>query len=395
MDFYEEADSRSEQHEYNQRQHNLEPSTINERWKINAYYDLHHDCPGKYIIFNHYEFDEYLELSKRDGTHEDVKRLKNTFATLGLQELDQVQQDLDCKELLHKLESISTCDTTNELGFLIIVILTHGMERAIYANDGEIDVMELWKPFLSEEGSKHYAGKPKIFIIQACQGKEADPGVGSIPGANDEKEDQFIPVFADFLMVFSSPPGYASFRSTGGSWFIQCLCDAIDTFKDQLDFESILTLTKYDIARNKISNSLDPQFHRKKQIPSVVSTFTKKLYLTPKAVKTLSQRDQRTSDTQGTSSHKAGNMHHDSESHNVMNPLMQPKASETPPKSGNSLCKQCGIERHNQRWVIGCIIVLIVLFAWYIFVRGRPDYHFHCYPPSVENFCNKKYDHLP
>lgn len=82
--------------------------------------------------------------------------------------------------------------------------------------------------------------------------------------------------------VFSSlsfPSGYYSWRNPGrGSWFVQSLCSVLNEHGKQLEIMQILTRVNYVVATNFESQSDDPRFSEKKQIPCVVSMLTKELY---------------------------------------------------------------------------------------------------------------------
>ncbi|KAJ9587989.1 hypothetical protein L9F63_028201 [Diploptera punctata] len=66
-------------------------------------------------------------------------------------------------------------------------------------------------------------GKPKILIIQACQGKAHQDVLSHDDISSDGPEIRGVS--ADFITFWSTVPGYASFRhEIQGTWFIQALC---------------------------------------------------------------------------------------------------------------------------------------------------------------------------
>lgn len=95
-----------------------------------------------------------------------------------------------------------------------------------------------------------------------------------------------VPCEADFLYAFSTVSGYFSWRNTElGSWFIQSLCRTLDNhvFDPEMDFVRLLTRVNYEVAMVHESNvPSDNKWHRKKQIPSIVSMLTKDLIFTRK-----------------------------------------------------------------------------------------------------------------
>lgn len=81
------------------------------------------------------------------------------------------------------------------------------------------------------------------------------------------------------LPCLSFLSGYYSWRNPGrGSWFVQSLCSVLNEHGKQLEIMQILTRVNYVVATNFESQSDDPRFSEKKQIPCVVSMLTKELY---------------------------------------------------------------------------------------------------------------------
>ena len=84
---------------------------------------------------------------------------------------------------------------------------------------------------------KGLVDKPKFFVIQACRGSEEDEGIDSdfdvvgetvdedaSPFTNDQKQKSARPSWSDMLILYSSIPGYVSYRSDKrGSILIQQL----------------------------------------------------------------------------------------------------------------------------------------------------------------------------
>lgn len=81
------------------------------------------------------------------------------------------------------------------------------------------------------------AEKPKLFFIQACQGKEIQCAVpvktdARIPGLSSVQQSfspsESIPEEADFLLGMATIDGYVSFRHIQqGAWYIQALCSKL------------------------------------------------------------------------------------------------------------------------------------------------------------------------
>ncbi|XP_048713805.2 caspase-7 isoform X3 [Caretta caretta] len=164
------------------------------------------------------------------------------------------------------------------------IFLSHGEEGFIYGTDGILEIKDL-TTFFRGDKCKTLIGKPKLFFIQACRGSAFDDGIqtdsgpANNTGVTDANHRYKIPVEADFLLAYSTVPGYFSWRNPErGSWFVQSLCSMLNDHGKQLEIMQILTRVNYMVATNYESKSDDPRFSEKKQIPCVVSMLTKELY---------------------------------------------------------------------------------------------------------------------
>ena len=86
----------------------------------------------------------------------------------------------------------------------------------------------------------------------------------------------FVPAEADFLLAYSTVPGFVSWRnSEKGSWFVQALCEVFMTYAGQEDLLSMLVRVNRKVAQEFQS------YEQKKQVPSPVVRLTKKVYFFP------------------------------------------------------------------------------------------------------------------
>lgn len=103
---------------------------------------------------------------------------------------------------------------------LLISILTHGDKDHLCAHDGKYEISSIYDYF-SASKCPTLAGKPKLFIIQACRGDNADFGMTMSHTAKSPKRKRKmqvdsiatgratyrIPNHADFLVAFSTNEG--------------------------------------------------------------------------------------------------------------------------------------------------------------------------------------------
>ncbi|XP_044537144.1 caspase-3-like [Gracilinanus agilis] len=247
----------------------VEPGLSLDRYKM--------DYPemGLCVIINNKDFDKDTELLSRDGTEKDAANLKDIFKSLKYEVRDK--NNLTCKEIINYLKSVSREDHSQRSSF-VCVILSHGEEGVIFGTDGSVELKSL-TCFFRGDKCRSLTGKPKLFIIQACQGTELDSGVQTDSGTDEDVACQKIPVEADFLYAYSTVPGYYSWRnSKDGSWFIQALCAVLKQYAHKLEIMQLLTQVNRKVATEFESYSLDISFHGKKQVPCIISMLTKELY---------------------------------------------------------------------------------------------------------------------
>lgn len=107
----------------------------------------------------------------------------------------------------------------------ICCVLSHGSLGKVSGVDEEhLSIKEITRTFQATKESA-LTGKPKVFLIQACQGSEMQPKV-SLPDLDfDDSEPKTIGESADVLVALASVEDYKSIRDRqSGSWFIQSVC---------------------------------------------------------------------------------------------------------------------------------------------------------------------------
>ncbi len=237
---------------------------------------------GKAVIINNAKFRPSTKKGDRMGSSVDTEHLKGTFEDLGFDV--EIHNDLSTSEMLKvAMDNGTTCDHS-EADCFVFVIMSHGDEEVVYGNDGVITVDSLIQPFKSEQ-SKSLKGKPKLFFIQACRGKElADSIIQSASDAGKSNRPGYhIPSESDILIAHSTIPGHYAWRNhIDGCWFIQALCTTLKQYAQSKDLLWILTKVNRCVAFEFDSRAEDDTFKHKKQMPCVLSMLTKQLYIKPK-----------------------------------------------------------------------------------------------------------------
>jgi caspase 7 len=264
-------------------------------------YFMEYPRRGTAVIINNREF-SMSNTPFRKGSDNDAQTLHKTMLQLGFKV--EAWTDLSVKSMRDAVDYYATRIDHSDADCFFLAIFSHGEDGIIYGTDGKINLTDLTAPFRGDK-STTLAGKPKIFVIQvrflgffylarlpsfflqACRGDQLDSGVDLVEA--DAGSVYRIPAEADFLYAFSTPTGYFSWRNTElGSWFIQSLCRNLSEHAAHPDMDVLRLLTRvnYEVAMVNESNvPNDAKWHRKKQIPSVVSMLTKDLFFTPKSAR--------------------------------------------------------------------------------------------------------------
>ncbi|XKL68070.1 hypothetical protein PGB90_003561 [Kerria lacca] len=245
-------------------------------------YNTNHIKRGIAVIFNHENFD-MATLKQRNGTEADCQNLERTFQLMGFEV--QKYLDLTFKEVDAVLDYLSTYDHS-DCDCLLICVLSHGEQNTIYAKNMCYSTNVLFDRFTPDR-CPSLAGKPKLFVIQACQGDKLDCGIDvEIDKLDSGTHTYKIPLYADYLIAYSTIPGYFSWRNTQkGSWFIQAFCEEMNKYWTEFDFVSILSFINRRVAYDFESNvPTNQSMHRQKQIPSFTVQLTRLLKFSPKNI---------------------------------------------------------------------------------------------------------------
>ncbi|XP_052901246.1 caspase-like [Anopheles moucheti] len=242
-------------------------------------YNMNHKRRGLALIFNHENFD-VPQLKARAGTNVDCENLTATLKGLDFEV--HVYKDLKLRDLQKRVEEVSQMDHS-DADCILVTILSHGELGYLYAKDCQYKLDVVWSYFTANH-CPTLAGKPKLFFIQACQGDQLDGGV--LLASKDRTETDSsssmtfkIPTHADFLIAYSTIPGFYSWRNTQkGSWFMQSLCHELAQHGRKYDLLTLLTFVTQRVAYDFESNTPDiPMMHQQKQIPCTTTMLTRLL----------------------------------------------------------------------------------------------------------------------
>lgn len=147
----------------------------------------------------------------------------------------EVKNDLDGNEILETVRSYSMKNYEKNDCF-ICCIMSHGNKGFVYGTDGQRVAITHLTHCFCRRSCRSLDGKPKLFFIQACQGRETQKCVpveesDACNASNDTNvtKDDLIPGEPDFLLGMATVLHCLAFRDPNeGSWYIQSLCKSLD-----------------------------------------------------------------------------------------------------------------------------------------------------------------------
>ncbi|XP_040169158.1 caspase-8 [Anopheles arabiensis] len=242
-------------------------------------YTFHPARAGIVLLINQFTFyretnPELVELvparplKDRKGTEVDKCALERLFTDFGYDLL--VEENITHHQILQAVQH--AVQRTQPIHCsLVVCLLSHGQEGKVFgANSIPVEVRAIQQLMASER----LTGKPKLLIVQACQGADLQSAVPVPIYEHDglEGSEKTASVFMDFLVAWSTVPGFASIRHIEkGSWFIQELCAKLRQLYRSEHIMDILTAVINDVASKR-------GYGNECMVPIVQSTLSKKLY---------------------------------------------------------------------------------------------------------------------
>lgn len=224
------------------------------------------------MIFNNKEFAG--DLTERRGTDIDRDKLAETFTALKF-EVRRYEDKSDSAILQYVTKA--SLEDHSKFDCFVCCILSHGAAGVVYGSNGKTLPIRKLTDRLCAQSCLSLSGKPKIFVIQACQGESIQRAYPSMEADATGETEKLIPGEGDFLLAYSTVPGYKSFRDTeDGSFFISKLTEMLNTYADRESVLDILTRVNEGVGDEDMYT--DDSGHCK-QAPGHFSSLRKKLYL--------------------------------------------------------------------------------------------------------------------
>ena len=164
--------------------------------------------------------------------------------------------------------------TTDNYDGLIVIISSHGKQKGIYTVDKNIVTVEELTSRVNGRQCPSLRGKPKLFFISACRGRETDPGVPG-PVTSDASGHKSpiprLPTDADFLLCYATTPNHVAHRRHAsragngpemGTWLISSVTQV---FEEKMKDQDVMQMLAYVNERVASMSSRHQQVTMKKK----------------------------------------------------------------------------------------------------------------------------------
>lgn len=198
---------------------------------------------GYALILNITEFDDSRRA--RAGAKYDTEYMTNLWKQLDYQVITHdagyySYQQVD--DILNEFKSKFTSLPPGSPVSCVIFIGSHGRFSSIETSDSR--EINLYRDVIYKFDAKNcpqLQGKPKIFLIQACQRFEYDDATVKPPLDRREVDSTLPTPIDDAIVCFSTIPGYVANRDMYlGTWYIYCFAKVVMENAYRMDFLRML-----------------------------------------------------------------------------------------------------------------------------------------------------------
>ena len=204
-------------------------------------------------------------LLYRAGTEKDEQDLKTVWDHLGCRNFVKIKRDLSKFEMMEALKSFRDNLREHNPDYFVICILGHGnlnkkkrRDEVMDANLEMVSMNKIKNMFVDGRQCPSMIGKPKLFFVQACRGKENQNMIDTDMSETDGEDgiEETVQngkkyINKSWFFVFQSTiKGFASNRHPqNGTIFIQSLCKEMMENGRKLNLATIASSVNQRIMR--------------------------------------------------------------------------------------------------------------------------------------------------
>ena len=236
-------------------------------------YEVDKNRIGKALIVNimHYPHDP-KPYNVRDGSEEDVKRMRTVFQKLGFQvqvKPDNFKGSRD--EVMKILEDFAKSENHVGMSMTAVCIMGHGNDgyfrTSAGASDNENIYLENVYELFNADKCESLAGKPKMFIIQTCRGAKKQGEAKNVTTDSLPENQPSTAVCAHFVIIYATIRRNVAYRhKQKGSVLIWYIHDVFSKWASKISLTDMLKL---------VSKSVDEWSHNNLTVLESVKGDTK------------------------------------------------------------------------------------------------------------------------
>jgi len=209
-------------------------------------------------------------LQHRLGTDRDRDELAVTF-TLFDAEL-MITDNLSAHQMTAYLEVAAQKANNQMYHWLAVCILSHGrrvgnVDEILGCDGVGIDRKSIVSMFACAVRCPNMQRKPKLFVFQACRGKETQPQESLDVNSEIMSDSGAVPIIkgwpglSDYMIASSTIEDYVAFRSTvDGSFYIRHLCKVLQDRGHDEHLQDIMTLVANRVMGYRQDYPSAPEF---------------------------------------------------------------------------------------------------------------------------------------
>ncbi|CAG2204672.1 CASP8 [Mytilus edulis] len=227
------------------------------------HYRMDSKSRGHALILTNYEFYQVpgdpwsYDFKDRPGAEIDADKMEDLLLEMGY--LVTRRDNLKHWEMEWEIKLMTETDHRKFDSFMCI-ISSHGNVNQVYGCDGLRVILNKQIRRFRSGKCPSLTGKPKLFFLQSCQAEEEDQTFRSEsmvptdakPKPGELEKSRFLINDVDFLVGYSTLPGYLSYRhEQTGSWYLNALYENLKENSKQYDIVTILEDVNFDVSCKK------------------------------------------------------------------------------------------------------------------------------------------------
>jgi hypothetical protein len=210
------------------------------------FYALDSPRLGTAVIINNLD-------SEQEPTRRDVARMAEVLKDIGF--TVEIHRDLTSRGMNGLKREMTRSARHRDASCFLLLVISHGTADNFLQDREGTKTWNLESLVTEICDMESLVGKPKLFFIEACRGREHNIGSSAGPGlaaksslAAPQTQGITLPSKQDVFVGFATVPGFVSFTSSTGSPYLQALAGTLAARHATTDLADMHLLVKRRLA---------------------------------------------------------------------------------------------------------------------------------------------------